>query len=140
MADAQDFSNRGEKDNVISTLVIVPSECLLPFYYTTLDLILAYAAAFTQCFCGHGSTKFESELSLHFLNVKIRCLRSLDTRHIMPGDLSFLIYHGQGREAYDATIGEHHLVLTTYGTVVVESKRRGALFLKNWYRIVLDEG
>ena len=61
-------------------------------------------------------------------------------RHIRPGIVTSLTYHGHGREEYDATIKKYHIVLTTYSTVMVEKKRHNFLFSHNWYRIVLDEG
>ncbi|KAL2206931.1 hypothetical protein CC79DRAFT_1398786 [Sarocladium strictum] len=97
MEDAQVFANSSGQKNIMSTLIIVPSELLL---YT-----------------------WTREIS----------------RHIRPGVVNYLTYHGHGRKDHDATIGTCHLVLTTYGTVMVEKKRHGALFSQNWYRVVLDE-
>ena len=50
-------------------------------------------------------------------------------------------YHGHNRNVDLLRLLSHDIVLTTYGTVAADFKRKGSLLHRTqWYRIVLDEG
>lgn len=62
-------------------------------------------------------------------------------RHLLPGSLSCLKYHGQNRTTEPLMLLQHDIVLTTYGTVAADiSRGRTMLHRINWFRVVLDEG
>ncbi|TVY37872.1 putative SWI/SNF-related matrix-associated actin-dependent regulator of chromatin subfamily A member 3-like [Lachnellula subtilissima] len=67
-------------------------------------------------------------------------------QHIIPGTLSYYIYHGSNRIKDVNKLAEYDLVITTYGSVASELGHRGKqkvgiypLEEMNWFRIVLDE-
>lgn len=52
--DAQVFSKSGGQNNIMSTLIIVPSECMLP---NSTCCVSAYTAHSSQYYCIHGHAK-----------------------------------------------------------------------------------
>ncbi|ETS78812.1 hypothetical protein PFICI_08665 [Pestalotiopsis fici W106-1] len=61
-------------------------------------------------------------------------------KHIMYSAVSWLRYHGPERHDYDGKLSSYDLILTTYGTAMVEFRdREAALYGRTWYRVVLDE-
>ncbi|KAF5004028.1 hypothetical protein FDECE_9441 [Fusarium decemcellulare] len=61
-------------------------------------------------------------------------------RHLYPGTLQYVKYHGQDRRKLEAILSQQDIVLTTYGTVMAECRRgHSVLHRIDWYRIVLDE-
>ncbi|KAH0544733.1 hypothetical protein FGG08_001100 [Glutinoglossum americanum] len=61
-------------------------------------------------------------------------------RHVRPGCLNVLIYHGSRGKIDLDKIGMSDVVLTTYSTVVSEwTKQESLLHQKQWFRIILDE-
>lgn len=61
------------------------------------------------------------------------------TRHIRPGKIRWMVYHGPKRRAA-ANMASHDIVLTTYDTLQSEWSRQGPLVEQEWERIILDEG
>lgn len=65
-------------------------------------------------------------------------------KHLHPGTLRCLLYHGPKRSDDIASILAHEIVITTYDVVATEwkglDKGPRPLFSVNWRRIVLDEG
>ncbi|SLM40972.1 snf2 family domain-containing protein [Lasallia pustulata] len=65
--------------------------------------------------------------------------------HVMPGTLSYYIYHGNNRCTDVKELAKYDMVITTYSIVSSEfigrSKKRDVspLLQTNWFRIVLDE-
>ncbi|KAL7953178.1 SNF2 family N-terminal domain-containing protein [Trichoderma compactum] len=65
--------------------------------------------------------------------------REID-KHISFGAVRSIQYHGPERSTHDATLSNYDIILTTYGTLMVEfRKRTGPLYRLSWYRLVLDE-
>ncbi|EKG12621.1 SNF2-related protein [Macrophomina phaseolina MS6] len=74
------------------------------------------------------------------VNICYGLVRSQSPPHIRPGTLKVHKYHGQHRQIGRADLIEHDIVLTTYGTIATELRRRqGVLEHINWFRLVLDE-
>ncbi|KAF7527351.1 hypothetical protein G7054_g10485 [Neopestalotiopsis clavispora] len=66
----------------------------------------------------------------------------LARRHIRPGRIQSIIYHGQNREALADTFGDKDIVITTYETLRSEwsaSEGGRPLLSWKWLRVVLDE-
>lgn len=62
-------------------------------------------------------------------------------RHIQPGQVRYLEYHGlKRREAQQALSQHHDIVITTYETLRQDWLAGGGLYNERWYRLVLDEG
>jgi len=66
--------------------------------------------------------------------------------HIMPGELTYYIYHGSNRIKDARKLAEYDIVMTTYGSVASEVTARSKgksgpwpLEEIGWFRIVLDE-
>ncbi|KAI1352030.1 SNF2 family N-terminal domain-containing protein [Xylaria sp. FL0043] len=59
--------------------------------------------------------------------------------HIREGQISLIIYHGQGRQKEFQKSMNYDIVLTTYETLRSDWEKKGPLFSANWDRIVLDE-
>ncbi|KAK4986012.1 hypothetical protein LTR66_008007 [Elasticomyces elasticus] len=68
---------------------------------------------------------------------------ALNTPHLVPGRLTWQKYYGGGRARIGARLGEWDIILTTYHTLVAESKKNVAgsqpVFNSHWRRVVLDE-
>ncbi|KAJ3536179.1 hypothetical protein NM208_g5824 [Fusarium decemcellulare] len=61
-------------------------------------------------------------------------------RHIYPGTLHYIKYHGQDRRGLDKNLHQQDIILTTYGTVMAECRRGNSVLHRiDWYRMVLDE-
>ncbi|KAH8897760.1 hypothetical protein GQ53DRAFT_679117 [Thozetella sp. PMI_491] len=59
--------------------------------------------------------------------------------HIKEGQVSSMVYHGQGREQELHRSVSCDIVLTTYDTLRSDLARDGPLFNQEWARVVLDE-
>ncbi|KAF2993717.1 hypothetical protein E8E14_000164 [Neopestalotiopsis sp. 37M] len=59
--------------------------------------------------------------------------------HFRDGTLNTISFHGQRRTKDPTKLTGQHLVLTTYGTLVADSKGPKVLEKMAWYRIILDE-
>ncbi|KAH8688376.1 SNF2 family N-terminal domain-containing protein [Ilyonectria robusta] len=60
--------------------------------------------------------------------------------HTSWGTIKYYKYHGRERTDDPSLFGKYDIVLTTYGTVAADfRKRRGTLNSARWYRTVLDE-
>ena len=65
----------------------------------------------------------------------------VEWRHTTRGTLSIYKYHGQSRHITLPELLNHDVILTTYGTVAADFRRKHSqIFRVLWYRIVLDEG
>ena len=63
------------------------------------------------------------------------------TRHLVRYTITYHKYHGHDRNVDLISLLSNDIVLTTYGTVAAEFKRKKSLLHQiKWYRIVLDEG
>ena len=62
------------------------------------------------------------------------------SQHFSRGALKMHIFHGQSRQKDIEILRQHDVVLTTYATLVSDSKSDGLLCQLEWYRIALDEG
>lgn len=62
------------------------------------------------------------------------------SHHFSPGALNIHIFHGQSRLKDIEVLRQHDVVLTTYATLVSDSKSAGLLCQLEWYRVALDEG
>ncbi|KAK4166949.1 SNF2 family N-terminal domain-containing protein [Cladorrhinum sp. PSN259] len=61
-------------------------------------------------------------------------------KHLLPGTLSSVVYHGTDRRQYDESLSTYDIILTTYGTAMAELRKDASvLYQKRWYRLVLDE-
>ncbi|KAK4993861.1 hypothetical protein LTR50_000074 [Elasticomyces elasticus] len=64
-------------------------------------------------------------------------------RHLVPGRLKWQKYYGGSRTRIGPQLGEWDIILTTYHTLVAESKKTVAspqpVFDMHWRRVVLDE-
>jgi len=69
-------------------------------------------------------------------------MRSLtnDPRHIHPGEIKSIVYHGSGRQSAHTQFKDTNIVLTTYETLRADWTTDGALYSQKWHRVVLDEG
>ncbi|KAK8130900.1 SNF2 family N-terminal domain-containing protein [Apiospora sp. TS-2023a] len=106
---------------------------------TTLATI-ANTLASSDCFMKHDESNVKATLVVVPSELLLTTWRDEITRHIYPGAINYEVYHGQGRQEIGARLSEVDLVLTTYGTVMVEyGKRDSILYRYNWYRLVLDE-
>jgi SNF2 family DNA or RNA helicase len=54
--------------------------------------------------------------------------------------MTVAVYHGADRDRLASTLESKDLVLTTYETLVSDSRASGALYSIKWHRIILDEG
>ncbi|KAF3760335.1 hypothetical protein M406DRAFT_269047 [Cryphonectria parasitica EP155] len=61
------------------------------------------------------------------------------TRHIRPGELKSLVYHGHKRQDSAAELHNNDIVFTTYDTLRSDWAIYGPLYACSWTRIVLDE-
>lgn len=62
-------------------------------------------------------------------------------RHTNLYTLAFYKYHGQNRNIALHELLSHDVILTTYGTLAADFKRRQSFLYKiRWYRVILDEG
>lgn len=61
-------------------------------------------------------------------------------RHVKPNTLRTCRFHRKNRPTSPSDLKDFDVVLTTYSTLCVESKRGGVLHRVDWYRVVLDEG
>jgi SNF2 family DNA or RNA helicase len=68
----------------------------------------------------------------HFLN--------LESSRLVPGTLSVAKFHGPDRARSARQLVAEDVVLTTYATLVEDSKRAKLLQKIIWFRIILDEG
>ncbi|KAH8887853.1 hypothetical protein GQ53DRAFT_784087 [Thozetella sp. PMI_491] len=59
-------------------------------------------------------------------------------RHVKPGKLRWLTYHGPKRNQL-GDLSSYDVVLTTYSTVMFDRTNNGPLFDRDWARIMLDE-
>jgi SNF2 family DNA or RNA helicase len=60
--------------------------------------------------------------------------------HVCPGMLKSIVYHGPQRRSKFLDASWSGLVLTTYSTLVADSRLRDSpIYGKTWHRIVLDE-
>ncbi|RYP52173.1 hypothetical protein DL768_002615 [Monosporascus sp. mg162] len=60
-------------------------------------------------------------------------------RHIGPGRIRALVYHGPGRQNAAGNFHEFDVVLASYDTLRSEWATNGLIYAKRWSRIVLDE-
>ena len=65
-------------------------------------------------------------------------------RHVIPGGLTWVRYHGKGRTSQPLDFGSN-IVLKTYHTIAADWKNKGnsegsVLHSTRWRRLVLDEG
>lgn len=60
--------------------------------------------------------------------------------HLREDALSYMVFHGDGRPKLPQKIIDHDLVLTTYATLVADTKGAKVLQKIAWFRVVLDEG
>lgn len=63
-----------------------------------------------------------------------------EPRHVRPGGLKWLVYHGQKRQEMAAELHNNDVVLTTYDTLRSDWATYGPLYACSWARIILDEG
>ncbi|KAL4905605.1 SNF2 family N-terminal domain-containing protein [Aspergillus multicolor] len=62
------------------------------------------------------------------------------SRHIRPGEIRCLVYHGSNRRAMQRGLShDYDLVVTTYETLQRDMSVDGVLHGETWYRVVLDE-
>lgn len=63
--------------------------------------------------------------------------------HVHNGQLKSYVYHGSSRTQSLKELGKNDVVLTSYGTLATElnasSRKKRALMVANWFRVVLDE-
>ncbi|KAH9212630.1 SNF2 family N-terminal domain-containing protein [Leptodontidium sp. 2 PMI_412] len=59
--------------------------------------------------------------------------------HLREDALSYMVFHGDGRPKLPQNIIGHDLVLTTYATLVADSKGAKVLRKIAWFRVTLDE-
>ncbi|KAK8879911.1 hypothetical protein PGQ11_001205 [Apiospora arundinis] len=93
-----------------------------------------------EAFKKHGESHSKATLIVVPSELLLATWRDEITKHAFPGAINFETYHGQGRQELGARLSEVDLVLTTYGTVMIEfGKCNSILYRYSWYRIVLDE-
>ncbi|RDW68839.1 DEAD/DEAH box helicase [Aspergillus mulundensis] len=62
------------------------------------------------------------------------------TRHIKPGEVRYLVYHGSNRRGAKRGLSKNYdIVITTYETLQRDVSTDGVLHGESWYRVVLDE-
>ncbi|EHK18835.1 uncharacterized protein TRIVIDRAFT_193915 [Trichoderma virens Gv29-8] len=61
------------------------------------------------------------------------------SNHIHPGALKIAIYHGSDRQKLQDSLQNSDITLTTYETMRRDWEENGALFTRQWLRVVLDE-
>ncbi|PQE26533.1 hypothetical protein CJF30_00001298 [Rutstroemia sp. NJR-2017a BBW] len=61
------------------------------------------------------------------------------SRHIHPGKIRFLVYHGSGREKLATQFQNYDIVITTYESFRSDWAAGGALHSGRWLRVILDE-
>ncbi|KAH1283910.1 hypothetical protein KXW05_000765, partial [Aspergillus fumigatus] len=62
------------------------------------------------------------------------------TRHIHPGQVRYLVYHGpKRRETQQALSRDYDIVITTYDTLLSDWRAGSGLHSEIWYRVALDE-
>ena len=54
------------------------------------------------------------------------------------GGLSLLVYHGADRDRRASALGQHDVVITTYGTLAAELGTKNGVGATPWLRVVLD--
>ena len=61
--------------------------------------------------------------------------------HLVPGALSFYVYHGTNRTQNVYELSKYDVVITTYGTLAADFSKGTASVLHRlkWFRVVLDE-
>lgn len=62
------------------------------------------------------------------------------SRHIRPGGVTLLVYHGPKRQDLAKELHNNDIVLTTYDTLRTDWLNQGPLYNGTWARVVLDEG
>ncbi|KAF7171655.1 hypothetical protein CNMCM6106_006055 [Aspergillus hiratsukae] len=61
-------------------------------------------------------------------------------RHIQPGQVRYLVYHGpKRRETQQAPSQNYDIVITTYHTLLEDWRAGSGLHSETWYRVALDE-
>ncbi|KAG2026680.1 hypothetical protein GB937_001466 [Aspergillus fischeri] len=61
-------------------------------------------------------------------------------RHIQPGQVRYLVYHGpKRRETQQALSQNYDIVITTYDTLLSDWRAGSGLHSETWYRVALDE-
>ncbi|KAK2606592.1 hypothetical protein N8I77_005330 [Diaporthe amygdali] len=60
-------------------------------------------------------------------------------RHIRPGDINTLVYHGAKRQCATEQLHSFDVVLTTYDTLRSDWTANGSLYARPWARVILDE-
>ncbi|GIJ99468.1 hypothetical protein Aspvir_001600 [Aspergillus viridinutans] len=61
-------------------------------------------------------------------------------RHIRPGQVRYLVYHGLKRRETQQTLSQNYdIVITTYDTLRLDWLAGSGLHRETWYRIALDE-
>ncbi|KAG8164282.1 hypothetical protein KVR01_006200 [Diaporthe batatas] len=60
-------------------------------------------------------------------------------RHIRPGDISTLLYHGAEKQSAPEQLHSFDVVLTTYDTLRSDWNVNGPLYARPWARVILDE-
>ena len=90
-----------------------------------------------------GSNRFKGILTvspIRNLEFFWSVIRSDMRRHIRPGRLRSLVYHGSKRKDVVPEIDSCDVVLTTYDTLRSDWATNGPLYKGTWVRIMLDEG
>ncbi|KAL4877425.1 SNF2 family N-terminal domain-containing protein [Aspergillus karnatakaensis] len=61
-------------------------------------------------------------------------------RHIKPGQVRYLVYHGPKRQATQQVLSQgYDIIITTYETLQSDVNAGRGLHTVNWHRVVLDE-
>ncbi|KAI1088404.1 DNA repair and recombination protein RAD5C [Rostrohypoxylon terebratum] len=107
---------------------------------TTLSSIVSSMALASQFAMENGEGFAKSTIVVVPSELLLNTWMQEISKHIYPGAVRFIIYHGSSRREFDPTLSDYDIILTTYGTVMAEFRRRPCpLYLVKWYRLILDE-
>ncbi|KAK9423111.1 hypothetical protein SUNI508_04405 [Seiridium unicorne] len=92
-------------------------------------------------------TKYSlSEMNINHSTLIVTPMSSTDAHflkrrlHVRRGQMKTVVYHGPNRQRLSAAFQDAAIVLTTYGTLRMESQAtKSCLYSNTWHRLVLDE-